>query len=83
MPDGGFCQSACTKSLFHAPSQRENVVYAAKLLTVSEYQYATEKYNADTEKQQARLEAAKREKAECTEKFTPVNKWFPLNLLTI
>jgi DNA invertase Pin-like site-specific DNA recombinase len=49
--------------------------YAAKLLTVSEYGYATEKYNADTERQQARLEAAKREKAEYAEKSTPVNKW--------
>ncbi|MDR0999732.1 MAG: recombinase family protein [Clostridiales bacterium] len=49
--------------------------YAAKLLTLSEYQYATEKYDADTEKQQARLEAAKHEKAEYAEKSTPVNKW--------
>jgi DNA invertase Pin-like site-specific DNA recombinase len=49
--------------------------YAAKLLTVSEYGYATEKYNADSEKQQARLEAARREKAEYAEKSTSVNKW--------
>jgi hypothetical protein len=49
--------------------------YAAKLLTIKEYQFATEKYNADTEKQQARLDIAKREKAEYAESSTPVNKW--------
>jgi hypothetical protein len=49
--------------------------YAAKLLTVSEYKFATEKYNADNEKQRARLEAAKRDKAEFTENSTPANKW--------
>jgi DNA invertase Pin-like site-specific DNA recombinase len=49
--------------------------YAAKLLTVSEYQFATEKYNADTDKQQARLESAKREKMEYTQSSTPTNKW--------
>jgi DNA invertase Pin-like site-specific DNA recombinase len=49
--------------------------YAAKLLTIKEYQFATEKYNADSEKQQARLDTAKREKAEYSERSTPVNKW--------
>jgi len=49
--------------------------YAAKLLTVSEYQFATEKYAADTEKQKSRLEAAEREKAEFKKISTPINKW--------
>jgi DNA invertase Pin-like site-specific DNA recombinase len=49
--------------------------YAAKLLTVSEYQFATEKYNADTAKQQTRLDAAKSDKAEYTQNSTPTNKW--------
>jgi hypothetical protein len=49
--------------------------YATKLLTASEYQFATEKYNADTVKQQARLDAAKREKAQYAQSSTPVNKW--------
>jgi hypothetical protein len=49
--------------------------YAGKLLTVSEYKFATEKYDADTEKERAKLEAAKRERAEYTQNSTPVNKW--------
>jgi hypothetical protein len=49
--------------------------YAAKLLTVSEYQFATEKYDADTETERTRLETAKREKAEYTQNSTPANKW--------
>jgi hypothetical protein len=49
--------------------------YAAKLLTASEYQFATEKYNTETGKQQARLESAKREKAEYTQNSTTANKW--------
>jgi hypothetical protein len=50
--------------------------YASKLLTVSEYQFATEKYNVETEKQHARIEAAQRDKAEYAQNTTPVNKWF-------
>jgi len=49
--------------------------YAAKLLTVSEYQFATVKYDADTVKQQSRTEAARREKEEYTQTSTPSNKW--------
>ena len=49
--------------------------YAAKLLTVSEYQFAIDKYTADTKKQSSRLEAAKSDKAEYTKNSTPVNKW--------
>ena len=49
--------------------------YASKLLTASEYQYATEKYSADTERLRGRLEAAKREKDEYAQGSTPVNKW--------
>lgn len=49
--------------------------YAAKVLTVSEYKFATEKYDEDTEKQQRRLEAAKSDKTEYAEHSTPTNKW--------
>lgn len=49
--------------------------YAAKLITVSEYKFATEKYAADLKKQQERLEAARSEKSEYTKKSTPTNKW--------
>ena len=49
--------------------------YAAKVLTLSEYQYATEKYNSDTEKQKARLEAARCDKAGYIQGSTPTNKW--------
>jgi len=34
-----------------------------------------DKYAADTEKQQKRLEATKQEKAEYTQNTTPANKW--------
>ncbi|GHU94772.1 hypothetical protein FACS1894208_06430 [Clostridia bacterium] len=49
--------------------------YAAKLLTVSAYQFAVEKYNADSEKLKARLEIAKQGKADYSQKSTPSNKW--------
>jgi len=49
--------------------------YASKLLTVSEYQFAVAKYDADVEKQRGRFEAASRERAEYTQNSTPVNKW--------
>jgi DNA invertase Pin-like site-specific DNA recombinase len=49
--------------------------YATKLISASEYQFATEKYTADSERLQARLDAAKRDKAEFTQSSTPVNKW--------
>jgi DNA invertase Pin-like site-specific DNA recombinase len=49
--------------------------YAAKLLTVSEYQFATEKYSNDTIKFQARLDAAKSRRAAYTQSSTPINKW--------
>jgi hypothetical protein len=49
--------------------------YAAKLLTQSEYLFAAEKYNTDAAKQQARLEAARRDKAAYTQDSTPTNKW--------
>lgn len=49
--------------------------YAAKILTVSEYQFATNKYTADEETQRSRLEAAKLEKATFTKNSTPINKW--------
>ena len=49
--------------------------YAGKLLTLSEYKFATDKYNTDTEKLKARLELARREKAEYTQVSTPINKW--------
>jgi len=49
--------------------------YASKLLTASEYQFAVEKYNADTERLQARLDAARQAKSEFTQSSTPVNKW--------
>ena len=49
--------------------------YAAKILSVSEYQFATEKYGADAAKQQSRLESAKREKAAYTQNSTATNKW--------
>jgi DNA invertase Pin-like site-specific DNA recombinase len=49
--------------------------YAAKLLTVSEYRFATEKYNADTVKLQARLDSANESKARFAQSSTPANKW--------
>jgi DNA invertase Pin-like site-specific DNA recombinase len=65
------------KEMRRISSLRQGVYedYAAKLLTVSEYQYATDKYNADSEKQRVRLEAAHMEKSEYAQKATPVNKW--------
>jgi len=49
--------------------------YAAKILTVSEYQYASEKYNIDFQKQKERLDRAKQEKQDYTRNSTPENKW--------
>lgn len=49
--------------------------YAAKLLTVSEYQFATEKYAADAERERKRIAAARCEKTEYAFKSTSVNKW--------
>jgi len=49
--------------------------YAAKLLTLSEYRYAVEKYNNDTEKERNRLETAKQEKNKYTQNSTPENEW--------
>jgi len=49
--------------------------YAAKLLTASEYQFASDKYISDAEKNRGRLEAAKRDKAEYAQNSTPANKW--------
>ena len=49
--------------------------YATKLLTASEYQFAIEKYNADIEKLQQRLDMALIEKTEYTSSATPTNKW--------
>jgi DNA invertase Pin-like site-specific DNA recombinase/phosphoglycolate phosphatase-like HAD superfamily hydrolase len=49
--------------------------YAAKLLTASEYRFVTEKYNSDTVKLQARLDAANESKARFTQSATPANKW--------
>jgi DNA invertase Pin-like site-specific DNA recombinase len=67
----------CERELKRIASLRQAVYedYAAKLLTVSEYQCATEKYNTDTIKRQTQRESAKREKAAYTEQSTPVNKW--------
>ena len=49
--------------------------YATKLLTISEYQFAIVKYDADTEKQQRRLESAKHDKTEYAQSSTVTNKW--------
>jgi DNA invertase Pin-like site-specific DNA recombinase len=49
--------------------------YAQKVLTVSEYKFANEKYDADDKKQHQRLEAAKYDKAEYTQGSTTANKW--------
>jgi DNA invertase Pin-like site-specific DNA recombinase len=49
--------------------------YAQKVLTVSEYKYANEKYDADDKKQHQRIEAAKCDKAEYTQGSTSANKW--------
>ncbi len=50
--------------------------YAAKLLTVSEYQFAIEKYNGDAEKQRNRLEAAIHDKDGYAQSSTAINKWY-------
>ena len=49
--------------------------YAAKLLTASEYKFATGKYDADEEKQRKRLEAAKHDRSDYAQSSTPTNKW--------
>jgi DNA invertase Pin-like site-specific DNA recombinase len=49
--------------------------YASKLLTASEYRFAVDKYNADTERLKARLETARDEKSEYAQSSTPTNKW--------
>jgi hypothetical protein len=49
--------------------------FAGKLLTASEYQFAIEKYSAETAKQNTRLETAKRDKAAFTASSTTTNKW--------
>jgi DNA invertase Pin-like site-specific DNA recombinase len=49
--------------------------YATKIISASEYQFATEKYAADSERLQERLDAAKRDKSEFAENSTPINKW--------
>jgi DNA invertase Pin-like site-specific DNA recombinase len=49
--------------------------YASKLLTASEYQYAIEKYDAETEVKQHSLEACKKERAEYTKNTTQADKW--------
>jgi hypothetical protein len=65
------------KELRRISSLRQAVYedYAAKTLTVSEYRYATEKYDADAVKLQARLDAAKEDRAAYTQSATPANKW--------
>jgi hypothetical protein len=67
----------CEKELRRIFSLRQAIYedYAAKLLTVSEYQFGSEKYNADMLKLQQRLEAARCEKARHSEQSTPINKW--------
>jgi hypothetical protein len=67
----------CEKDLRRIASLRQAIYedYAAKLLTLSEYQFATEKYNADAGKLQGQLDAAKRDKAEYAQSSTPINKW--------
>jgi len=49
--------------------------FAAKLLTATEYQYATEKSNTDTESLQNRLEAVSSEKAEYSKHTQQANRW--------
>jgi hypothetical protein len=49
--------------------------YAAKLLTASEYRYATEKYNADIEKQRERLKTVRAERKEYSNHTNHTNKW--------
>ena len=49
--------------------------YAGKLLTVSEYQYANEKYNGEMDLQRSRLESVKQERAEYSTNTEQANKW--------
>jgi hypothetical protein len=49
--------------------------YATKLLTASEYQYATEKYTKEMETQQTKLEAVKAERKEYSKHTEQTNKW--------
>lgn len=65
------------KELRRVSSLRQAIYedYAAKLLTASEYQYATEKYNADIETQNKKLDAVKAEKAEYSKYTEQTNKW--------
>ena len=49
--------------------------YAENLVTLSEYQFAKEKYDADTIKLHSQLETAQREKVAYTQNATPTNKW--------
>ncbi|GHU87726.1 resolvase [Clostridia bacterium] len=67
----------CERELKRIIGLRQGVYedYAAKILTVSEYRFATEKYNADTTKLQARLDAARADRAAYTQNSTPTNKW--------
>lgn len=65
------------KELHHLSSLRQAVYedYISKLLTVSEYQFAMDKYNADTETQHERLNTTKSEKDDYIQRATPENKW--------
>jgi len=49
--------------------------YATKVITEHEYDYAISSYDADTEKQQLRLELVKSEKEKFTQGTTKANKW--------
>ena len=46
-----------------------------KLLTTSEYQYATDKYSVEMDLQRSRLEITKRERAEYSKCTEQANKW--------
>jgi len=50
--------------------------YASKLLTTSEYQYASTRYTSDESKILKHLEVAKQAKKQYTHNTTPINKWF-------
>ncbi|GHV33401.1 resolvase [Clostridia bacterium] len=67
----------CERELKRIATLKQGVYedYAAKILTVSEYQFATEKYNADTVKLQARLDSANESKTRFSQSSTPANKW--------
>jgi len=49
--------------------------YAGKLLTVSEYQYATDKYAAEMDLGRSRLESVKQERAEYSKNTEQANQW--------